>query len=65
MKSKIIITIAISAFLIYLYTSKEFLTINIYDTYYLISYFYIGLFIVVLSGIYYLLFFKNKNLSNQ
>lgn len=58
MKSKTTIILAIITVLVYLYFSDYFFTINIYDTYYLISYFYVGTLVAILIGLYYLIFSK-------
>lgn len=56
MKSKTTIILTLGTVLVYLYFTDYFFTINIYDTYYLISYFYVGVFVAILIGLYFLLF---------
>lgn len=60
MKSKIIIILMFSFLLIYLYYAEYLFTLSIYDTYYLISYFYIALLITVFISSLFLLKKKRK-----
>lgn len=62
MKSKIIISLIVSILLIYLFYADYLFTLNIYDTYYLISYFYIALAVVFCVSILFL--FKKRNSQN-
>lgn len=60
MKLKTITLIICIAVVVYFYFTDRFLTINIHDTYFMISYFYLGVLVALLIGLCYLLFKKKK-----